>query len=243
MKDLVSALVKFAQTLPGFGLAFLTVTLVHQYLKGSAKELSTTETLITAGFCWALYHVASLLDRIYDRTYGHKSTLHLWRFDKLKDARDRAAVALFSRLDRRVTDYVSADKWQHVTSTNSLYRQCSKVAAQTEAWKKRISPTIHVSKAARTIFAFALVGMIAPHFAVLRAWPDIDAYVSQLRPVTVTVRLGLTAVAAFLVYVVLRLRHNIELYEYVAEHVKHRRLRRKQAAAVIYDVIVTDRRP
>jgi hypothetical protein len=247
MKGLVDRFVKFAETLPGFGLAFLIATLAYAYLKGTGTELSPKETFVVAFLCWLLYHAAAyLVDKLWDAFYGPNSTFTVWRTDDLNKSRNNAAKALFGPIDPRVTDYASAKLWQHVVDgvkEKSLNRQCSKVATPTDAWRKSIEPTINVSKAARTVFAFAVAGLLVPHVGFLRDWSLLAPYIAKLRPVSVAFLLGLTAIAALLVYVVLRVRHNIELYEHVAAHVTHVRRDDDEAWAVIYDVIVRDRSP
>ena len=245
MKGLVDGFVKFAQTLPGFSYAFILATLAYMYLKGKGTELSPNETFVVAFLCWLLYHAgAYIIDKLYDAIYGPDSTLtFVWRTAALKDARNDVAAVLFGRIDPRVKDYASAKLWRHVSKEKSLYRQCRTVATPTEAWRNSIEPKIHVSKAARTVFVFAVAGLIVPHVGFLRDWPLLASYIAKLRPVTVTMLLGVTAIVALLVYVALRVRYNIELYEHVKSHVRHMRFEDKSGGAFILDVIITQRSP
>jgi hypothetical protein len=234
MEVLIDKFVTLAKTLPGLGLAILVATLGYMYLKDDFTKLSPRETFVTAVVCWLLYHAASLLDRGYDALYRPKSASGLWGLARLEDSRNRAAKALFFAADRRVTDYASAVTWRHIGDPplKSLYSLCSKVAKATEAWHKKIEPVIAVSKAARTAFAFTLIGTLILAAPALRDMTGLGMYVRRLGPWSNPWMMTITSAVAFVVYVVLRIEHNLRLYDYVAGHVRHIPVENGVAAAI-----------
>lgn len=238
METFVDKFVTFAQKLPGFGLAFLLATLAYMYLKGDYTKLLPVETFVTAVLCWLLYHVASYLDKLYDTAYGPKSKLRfLWGSDKLKKSRDRAAKALFEPIDHAVKDYAYATAKGHIGERPllSLYSLCSTLAKPTDTWRKKIEPKIDISKAARTVFAFAAIAALITKIPSLQDSLGVTLYIERLG---IFANMWVHCVIAFValfVYVALRILHNLELYDLVATRVKHLPIG-DVTAAVIFEV-------
>lgn len=240
MKSFVDKLVDLAKELPGFGLVFLIITVAYTYLKKSPEELTATETFVAALICWLIYHASSLLDYVYNVAYGPNSKLaFFWKSEPLHEARNRAAVKLFGPIDERVVDYRSALELRYVGDDEplkSLYFFCSTAAKPTDAWTSKIAPKINVSKAARTVFVFALIAVLMVKIKPLREVSGLPMLTERLGLFSNVWLLLAIAFAAFVIYVVLRVLHNIQLFDYVASEVMHVPKENNQRAAVIFEV-------
>lgn len=245
MKSFVDKLVDFAKELPGFGLVFIIITVAYAYLKESHEELTAIQTLVAAVICWGIYHGSSLLDYLYNLAYGPNSKLSfLWKFDDLQEARNAAAKALFSPMNPSVENYAAANRHHYVGDKplKSLYSFCSAVAKPTDVWGSKIAPKISVSKTARTLFVFTLVLILLIKIKLLRDLFGVPALVERLGVLSNIWLLVAIAFVAFVIYVVLRVLHNIELFEYVAGEVVHVAKRDNKMAVMILDVILPRQR-
>lgn len=245
MKPVLDKLVDFAKKLPGFGLVFLIVTLAYAYLKERPGELTLTESFSTAFMCWLIYHASALLDLLYDLAYGPESKLHsVWKFCDLQKARNSAAAVLFGPIDERVKDYSGAEEYKYVGDEKplqSLYFYCSTVAKPTNMWVDKIAPKIHVSKAARTLFVFALVAALMVEVKVLRDAFGLPTFADRLGLLSNVWLLFTIAFLAFVVFVALRVLHNIQLFEYVASEVVHVPKKNNKQGVVIFEVTLPEK--
>lgn len=240
---MVNWFVYWAKKLPGFGLVFLIVTLIYANLRKDPGELTTLQGLAATVLCWIVYQLAFVFDHVYDWAYSTDSKLRfLCYFQTLEKARNRAAAALFGPIDPDVSNYSLATEYRYVGKKplKSLYFFCSTIAKPTDIWTDEIAPKIEVSKAARTIFAFALLALLFFGVQRVRDLVGLSAYVDRFgllshRRLTITI-LAVTALVAFVIYFILRVLHNIELFEYVASEVTHVRKKLNRRSAVIFEV-------
>jgi hypothetical protein len=142
-------------------------------------------------------------------------------------------------VDPNIKDYASAKAAKRIGDPplQSLNALCAAVARSTDHWRKKIQPLIDISKAARTVFAFSLVTVFLANVALLRERLHVGPYIGRLGMFSSPWALGAIAIGSALLYVVLRIRHNLELYHYVAKSVHHLSIG-DEFAATIFEVLI-----
>ena len=90
--------------------------------------------------------------------------------------------------------------------------------------------------------AFAVVVGLIAKIAPLRDSIGATPYIARLGIFSDAWALCAIALAALIMYVVLRILHNVELYEYIATYVKHVPVR-DVTAAIIFEVVIPAKGP
>jgi hypothetical protein len=177
--------------------------------------------------------------------YGPKSALKFpLGIETLRSSRNEAAKAIFQPVDARVHDYASATARGHIGDKPlpSLYSLCSSAAKSTEVWQHRIGLKIDVSKAARTVFVFAVLALVITVITPVRELTKADPYIQRLGFLAQPWFECTLALVALVAYVALRVQHNVELFEYVAKNVTHLPVKDK-TAAIVFDVVLSHDAP
>lgn len=223
MKALVGMVVEPVKSLPGFAWILVIITAFWTLANGT-PERGEFETLIIVGVCWVAYRMGTILDELYDYFYRpERKDPFFWKGEDLQTARDAAAKKLFERSDPPVTDYLSAGTKGYVHPEKSFYSLAASLVKKLDYWEKNAASLNDFSKAARTVFVLSFVSVVLLLFAEVspetKSW--LNPYTERLSVIGTIWFQMILAVVTLVLYVQLRLRHHIELYEYVAKHVIH----------------------
>jgi hypothetical protein len=221
------------KTLPGFAWVLALVTLFWTRMTG-VTESTEWRTLTLAGVCWVAFRTGAVMDELYDGLYRPQRLKPFrWKGEELIKARNAAATAVLG------ADYDAAGARGQIFPSKKFYALAKTLAKNTEHWEKKIARLNDWSKMARTFFIFSLAGILLLLLASLsldvRVW--IEHYTQSLWFFGTVWAQALIAIVSVVAYLELRLRHNIELYSYVAKHVVHVKTTTGEVPYIFEDIV------
>jgi hypothetical protein len=223
--------------LPGFAAVLAIVTTLWALITDSA-ESSILQTIIVAGVCWFAFRMSKVMDEtVYDCLYSpQREKLFFWKGEDLKKARDKAANAVFRG------DYGEAGASGQIYPDKKFYDVAKTLAKNTKQWEDRIARLNDWSKVARTFVALSVAAIVVLLLAM--GWADLNAtlapYARRLRFFGTVWAEVIVAIVALCLYLHLRVKHNIELYKYVAEHVVHVQTKDREVPYIFEDILSKD---
>jgi hypothetical protein len=174
---------------------------------------------------------------VYDRLYRpERQKLFHWKGKDLKEARDAAADAVFG------ANYGESGARGQIYPDKKFYDVAKTLAKNTKPWEDKIARLNDWSKLARTFVALSIASIVVLLLAM--GWGDLNATIAPYAR-----RLGffgtvwaqvMVSIVALCLFLELRLRHNIELYNYVAKHVVHVQTEDRKVPYIFEDILSKD---
>lgn len=224
------------KTLPGFAWVLVVVSIFWTRMTG-ITESSVGATLTLTGVCWIAFRTGKVMDELYDCLYRPQRLKPFrWKGKELIDARDEAAKAVFG------ANYATAGARGDIYPDKKFYALAKMLAKNSEYWEKKIARLNDWSKMARTFFILSVACILPLLLAKLS--PEIkvmtEPYTQHLWVFGTVWAQALIAIVAITAYLEFRLRHNIELYKYVAKHVVHVNTSSGSVPYIFEDILTRD---
>lgn len=139
-------------------------------------------------------------------------------------------------------DYGEAGASGQIYPDKKFYDVAKTLAKNTKQWEDRIARLNDWSKVARTFVALSVAAIVV--LLVAMGWADLNAtiapYARRLKFFGTVWAEVIVAIVALCLYLHLRVKHNIELYEYVADHVVHVRTKDREVPYIFEDILSKD---